>query len=305
MATNAAKTDIINRAILIFSAGTTSKAKVLYDDLDDTYFEDPTANVPSTRKDILVACVAYEQVLKRVLIDLKPEFARQYADLGAEVRINKEIGGYTYAFEPPSDFLWLIAQVDQSDVEITYDAVVKYFREYAHLVIGDDDQTYYCDTDHTSVDDTSDGEPLDDDGNSNWTLYDEDPIGATWREGWAYKASESGRLILTNVYSNAPSTTVDSSIDSAYIEYIPYTQAAINDEPAYYSEDFANALAVRLGAELALAIGKDYKRRLELIREYELIAKPTVFENEAEREHIPERVTILQNSKNLRLPPLC
>jgi hypothetical protein len=298
------KRAIINRAILIFSAGTTGAARVLFEDgdMDTTYFSDPHANVPSTRKDILVSCIAYEQVLKRILIDLKPEFAKQYADLGHEIRINKEHGDWSYIFELPSDFLWLIAQIDQTDIKKEYKAVVKYFREYAHIVTGSDDQTYYCSTAHISVDDTSDGEPPDDDGDSNWTLYDEDNIGADWVEGWSYKASETGRLLLTNNYSNYPSTTVDESIDSAFIEYISYVQAGINDEPEYYSEDFCNAFATRLGAELALAIGKDYKRRLELISEYENIAKPNFFENEAEREHIPERISIFTNSKNLRLP---
>ncbi len=300
MAANAAKTDILNRALLIFSAGTTSKAKVLYDDLDDTYFSDPTANVPSTRKDILVACVAYEQVLKRVLIDLKPDFATAYADLGHEIRINQEVGEWNYMFELPSDFLWLIKQVDENDKDISYEAKIKYFREYAHIVTGDDDQTYYCSLAHTSA--TAD-EPI---TGTNyalyWTLYDVDDIGADWVTAWAYKSSQTGRLLVTNEYSNDPSETVDSDYDSAYIKYIPYIQAEINDEPAYYSEDFANAFATRLGAELALAIGKDYERRMELIKEYEMLAKPAFFENEAEREHIPERVEIWKNSKNLRLP---
>ena len=300
MATNQPKTDIINRALLIFSAGTTSKAKVLYDAIDDDNFSAPFTNVDRTRKDILVACVAYEQVLKRVLIDLKPEFARRYADLGAEIRINKEIGSWPYVFELPSDFLWFLAQTDQSDNDKTYKAIVKSFRQYAHIVIGSDDQTYYCSVAHTGAVATK---PITGANYATvWALYDEGALGAAWREDWAYKASQTGRLLLAVAYSNNPSATVDGSIDSAYIEYIPYVQAAINDEPDYYSEDFANAFATRLGAELALAIGKDYKRRLELIKEYEVIAKPALFENEAEKEHIPERVSIWQNSKNLRLP---
>jgi len=302
MADNPQKRALINRAIIKFSSGTTAAARVLFDSIDDSYFSDPFTNVPSTRKDLLVACITYEQVLKRVLIDLKPEFATLYADLGHEIRINKEVGEWTYIFELPSDFLWLIAQVDEDDKDKTYEAKIKYFKQYAHIVTGSDDQTYYCKTAHTSVDDSSDGEPPDDDGDDNWDLYDTDDIGADWVEGWAYKASQTGRLLVTNDYSNNPSATVDTDYDSAYIKYIPYVQAGINDEPAYYDEYFSNAFATLLGSELAQVIGKDYERHIQLLNEYENVAKPDFFENETEKQHIPERVSIYTNSRNLRLP---
>ena len=177
--------------------------------------------------------------------------------------------------------------------------IIKYFRGYAHIVTGDDDQTYYCSSDHTSA---SANEPVSGaDYATYWTLYDTDDIGADWITGWSYKSSETGRLLVTNDYSNSPSETVDNDYDSAYIKYIPYQQGEINDEPEHYDEFFSNAFATRLGAELALAIGKDYERRLELIKEYEAIAKPDFLENEIEQLHIPEWDKIWDKSKNLRL----
>lgn len=300
MADSPYKRAIINRAVMKFTEGTTAAARTLFDDIDTTYFSDPFTNVPSTRKDILVACVKYEEVLKRVLIDLKPKFARYYADLGHEIKINKEIADWSYMFELPSDFLWFIEQVEETDKSQKYESVIKYFKSYAHIVSGTDDQTYYCSTAHTSASATK---PITGASYATyWTLYDEDDFDIDWITGKAYKASETGRLLLTNNYSNSPSTTVDTEYDSAYIEYIPYTQAGINDEPQYYDEYFSEAFAILLGSELAIVMGKDYDRHIKLIGEYENIAKPNFFENEVEKENIPERKPIWENSKNLTLP---
>lgn len=301
MADNEGKREIINRAVLKFGGGGTSAAEVLYEDLDDSYFTAPFTNVPDGRNDILAACVSYGNVLEKVLRDLKPDFARQFADLGAEIRINKEIGDWQYVFELPSDFLVFIRQLSQNDKSKEYDCRVKLFRQYAHVVKGSDDQAYYCSVAHTSASATK---PITGaDYATKWALYDEDgDLGAAHVSGWSYKASQTGRLLLTNEYSNDPSTTVDSSIDSAFIEYIPYVQGGINDEPAYYDEDFKNALATALWPEIAIAFGKDNESRLSALKEYKNIASQDFLENQEESKHIPDRVPIWQNSKNLILP---
>jgi len=300
MADNAYKRAIVNSAIMKFSGGHISSADVLFDDLDDDYFTAPFTNVPAGRNDILVSCVKYEEVLLRVIKDLKPDFAKHFADLGAEIRINKEIADWKYMFELPSDYLIFIRQLSQTDRKTEYEAKVKYFRQYAHIVSGTDDQTYYCISAHTAA---AANKPITGANYATyWSLYDEDDYGADWISGWSYKSSQTGFLLVTNDYSNEPSETVDDDIDSAYIEYIPYVQGGINDEPQYYDEDFKNAFATLLGSELSIAIGKDYERRMELLREYRLIAGPDFMENQAESGHIPERKTIWENSRNLTLP---
>ncbi len=301
MADNAYKRAIINSGITKFSGGHISSADVLFDSLEDNYFTDPFSNVPAGRNDILVACVKYEEVLKRIIRDLKPDFMKIFADLGAEIRINKEISSWQYMFELPSDYFMFIRQLEQNDKDENVEAVVRYFKNYAHVVTGTDDQAYYCTSDHTA---SSGDKPITGANYANyWSLYDADgDIGADWVSGWSYKSSQTGFLLLTNEYTNDPSATVDSSIDSAYIEYIPYAQGGRNDEPQYYDDDFINAFATLLGSEFCIALGNDYQRRLELLNEYKRIAGPDFLENQAEEKHIPERVSIWENSKNLTLP---
>ncbi len=298
MADNAQKRALINRALLILNSGRTSAARLFFTSIDDNYFSDPFTNVPSSQKDCLAACVAYEPILLRVFSDLKPDFAKKYADLGAEVRVNKEFAEWYYLFELPSDYdsrlIDTVRQIDQSSRKKRYDFDVLHFESYAHIVTGSDDQTYYCDTDHTSADNSSNGEPPSNDGNSNWTLYDTDDIGAPHSVySFAYKASNTGDLLATNNYSNDPSATVDNSLYSAYIEYIPYTQAGINDKPQYYPEQFKNAFCTRLAAELAID-SKDYERRRMLLDEYDRIAAHDFRRTQQSRKYVKRKVSTFE-----------
>jgi len=180
--------------------------------------------------------------------------------------VNSEFGGWDYLFEFPSDYLALVKQCAEGDLGTGFDCDVLMFHSYSHVVIGTDEQSYSCSTSHTSVDDSSDGQPPDDDGDENWTLYNTDgSLGAVWAEDVAYKTGATGRLLATNDFSNTDG-------DSAYIEYLAYVQAAFGDMPKYYPENFKNALATRLAAEIAMD-SKDYKRRTELLTEYKRLAR--------------------------------
>lgn len=289
---NAQKRALVNRALLIFSGAKTPKGRIFFTEITDDDFSDPFTNVSGNDEAKLAACVSYEPVLKRVFTELQPKFARQYADLGAEIRINKEIADWSYLFELPSDYFDIVTQVSQANRKTKIESKVLTFNEYAHIVNGTDDQTYYCSTAHTGA---SEYKPITGASYADkWSLYDADKIGVDYVIGWSYKASQSGKLLVTNEYSNDPSTTVDGDIDSAYIQYIPYVQAGINDKPEYYPEHFANAFCTRLGAEIASAIGKGYERRRELLQEYDMIAKPDFWGIQQAKEHIEERTTILE-----------
>lgn len=277
MADNSAKRAIVNRALAILNAGRTAQAGLFFTALDDTQFADWTTISETDYPDARLAVMLYEPVLKQVIEDIAPGFAIRYADLGHPVSVNMEYGEWDYLFELPTDFLSLVAQVSEGDpgkeAVLDRDPEVLHFQDYSHVVAGDDDQAYYCNTSHTSVDDSSDGQPLDDDGNGNWTLYSTDGgLGETWYEGVSYKASATGLLLATNTLSNTDG-------DSAYIQYLAYVQttadgvAGRSDQPAYYPESFKNALATRLAAEMCLD-SKDYERRLRLLDEYESLAKP-------------------------------
>ena len=278
MANNPYKREIVNSAISILREGKTDTAGQYYATIDDTEFASyATASSPGLQR----ACFQYPLVLKAVLRDIKPDFASEhYADLGAEIKINKEINGWDLLFELPSNYLDMIAQVSQgartikvgqSSRDITYDHRVLTFDSYAHVVKGTDDQAYYCSTLHTAA---AANKPITGaDYADYWTLYDvASALGADWVSGWSYKASASGFLLATNTYSNDPSATVDSSIPSAYIKYIPYVQAGINDKPQYYPEEFKTAFAVRL----ASALTKDVEKQVGLLQRYEKYEKPAV-----------------------------
>jgi hypothetical protein len=298
MSDNSQKRTLVNRALLILNAGRTSAARIFFTSIDDNYFSDPFTNVPSTQKDLLAACVAYEPILLMVMEDIIPDFMKKYADLGAAVKVNKESTEWDYLFELPSDYdsrlRNTVRQVDQGNRKKTYDFDILHFESYAHIVDGSDDQTYYCSTDHTSADDSSDGQPPSNDGNSNWTLYDTDTIGATHSVySYAYKSAQTGDVFASNNYSNNPSATIDDDINSAYIEYIPYTQAGINDKPQYYSEHFKNAFCTRLAAELAID-SKDYERRRLLLEEYERMANPTYRRIQNSKKYIKRHISTFE-----------
>jgi len=296
MADNQYKREIVNMAISILREGRTSVAGQFYSSIDDTEFADYTT---AATQGLQRACFRYASVLKAVLRDIKPDFASgHYADLGAEIRINKEINGWDYLLELPSDYLDLIAQVEQgsrtikdgqSSREVTHDHKVFTFDSYAHVVKGTDDQAYYCKLAHEAA---AANKPITGaDWETYWTLYDvAAALGADWVSGWSYKASESGLLLATNTYSNNPSATVDSSINSAYIKYIPYVQAGINDKPQYYPEEFKTAQAVRL----ASALTKDVEKQVGLLRRYKMFEKPEVLRIQNMDKHRKPHKTFLQ-----------
>jgi hypothetical protein len=288
MADNAQKRALCNRAITILQAGRTSAAGVLHTSITDEQFADYSLVTDDTQKMLL--CFLYEDILKQVILDIQPDFAVQFADLGAEIRINKDIADWSYLFELPSDFLDLVAQVDQTDKDTEYKAKILTFDSYAHVVTGTDDQSYKCKLDVTASAATR---PITGSYSTNWELYDADDLGADWVSGWAYKASQSGKLLATNTYSNSPSETVDSDIDSAYIKYLAYTRAGISDKPEYYPNEFKNAFCIRLAAEMAQD-GKDYERRLRLLAEYEELAKPRAWQVQNQNDYEEDKTTILE-----------
>uniref|UniRef100_A0A6M3KBI2 Uncharacterized protein n=1 Tax=viral metagenome TaxID=1070528 RepID=A0A6M3KBI2_9ZZZZ len=296
---NPYKRHLCNRTLAILVAGRTSQSGIFFDSITDEEFADYTT-VADNLNDKKLICCLYPQILQQVITDMKPDFARQFADLGAEIRINKEIRDWSLLFGLPADFLDLVAQINQIDRNTKYDCEVLTFDDYAHVVEGSDEQAYYCKLLHTS---TTDDEPITGTNwETYWTLYDEDgTLGAPWIESWAYKASQSGNLLATSDYSNDPSTTVDGGIDSAYIEYLAYVQAGISDKPLYYPESFKNAFCTRLAAEMALD-AKDYEQRRRLLEEYAMLAGPGFRAIQQDRKYIPPRVSIFTNSANLRLP---
>ena len=290
MADNKYKRAIANRAQAILTAGRTGQAGIFYDEITDAEFADYTTVSETDEPDKRLICFIYEPVLKQVIEDIAPKFAKRYADLGQPMAVNSEYGGWDYLFEFPSDYLLLVMQCAEGDLKEGFDCDVLMFHSYSHVVIGTDDQAYYCSTTHTSVDDSSDGQPPDDDGDENWTLYNTDgSLGAAWAAGVAYKTGATGWLLATNDYSNTDG-------DSAYIEYLAYVQAAFADMPQYYPENFSNAFATRLAAEIAMD-SKDYKRRTELLTEYEHLAKGDYIRVQ-QRPHDRKRyITVLEKRK--------
>jgi len=267
MADNAYKRQVVNDALIILNAGKTGQAGILFTSITDEEFADWTTVSASNHPDKRLICSIYERVLKMVLEDITPDFACFYADLGHEVAANKAYGGWDYLFELPSDYLCMIGQIDEgSKGKQGQHCEVIQLANYSHVVVGTDDQAYYCSTSHTSVDDSSDGQPPDDDGNSNWTLYSTDgSLGVQWYESMSYKYNSTGKLLASNIMNNKDG-------DGAYIKYVAYEQAGQSDEPQYYPAHFSNALSTRLAAEIALD-SKDYERRRRLIEEYERLAK--------------------------------
>ena len=270
MADNPQKRAICNLALVIERAGVTAKAQQFFTEITDAHFADYTTITgdPSMSRMVFL----YEDILKQVLIDIRPDFARQYADLSDVININMEHADYAMLFELPDNYLELIAQVDESDSKTEYDSEILTFDSYAHVVVGTDDQAYKCIVNVTASDDTK---PITGTWSTNWELYNTDgSYGATWVEDWDYKAAASGHLLATNDYSNTDG-------DSAYIEYLAYVQAGISDKPEYYTQAFRQAFAVRLAA----AYTKDKDNKLVLMARYEELAKPKAFTVEDARHY--------------------
>ena len=210
--------------------------------------------------------------------------------------IDQEIGSWKKLFELPDDYLDLIAQIAQGDHKKKYEAKILTFDAYAHVVTGTDDKAYRC---KVAVTASASTKPITGSWETNWELYDADgSLGADWVSGWAYKASEDGLLLATNSYSNDPSETVDSSINSAYISYIPYVQAGVNDKPAYYTPEFKRAFAVRL----ASALTKDVEKQNGLLARYTRHDRPLVERIENMDDYRkPHLTTLAARTRGIRL----
>lgn len=298
MPDNSAKRAIVNRALAILNAGRTAQAGMFFTSLTDAQFADWTTVSETDYPDARLAVMLYEPVLKQVLEDIQPDFARRYADLGKPCKVNMEFGGWDYLFELPTDFLALVMQCchgDRTEEEAKtagFRCELLHFLDYSHVVCGDDEQAYYCSTSHTSVDDSKDGQPPTDDGDGNWTLYSADgSVGGTWVAGVDYKNKATGILLASDDLTN-------EDADGAYITYLAYVQAARSDHPVYYPESFKNALATRLAAEMCLD-AKDYERRCRLLEEYEKLAKPAAWSAENTYKDRVAKLTLLQKRTRL------
>lgn len=279
----------MNQSIMILNAGRTANAGTLYTDIDDTEFADFSTVSEANEPDLRLACFNYEPILKLVTEDMAPKHATRPADLGRETMINQEVGGWDYLFGLPSDFLALLAQVAEGRRSFEFDSEVLPFHSYSHVVAGSDGSDYLCGTSHTSVDNSSDGQPPTNDGNVNWSVMaeDDDRDRATWYAGVSYKTSATERLLASNNFGNDAGT-------GAYIRYLAYVQAGFADKPEFYTEGFRIAFATRLAAEMALD-GKDYQRRTSLLQEYEILAKPHARAMIQRPVHTKPHVTVFQS----------
>lgn len=287
MSDNAEKRQICNMAISILREGRTSEAGQYHTEIDDTEFADYTTASTEGLKRI---CFQYPLILKEVLRDILPDFAKQFADLSDEILIDKEIGSWGYLFELPSDFLEIVNQIAETDRNTKYDKKIMTFDSYAHVVKGTDGQAWKCSTAHTSAAATK---PITGaDYLTVWELYNtDDAYGANWVTDWSYKVSQDGKLLVTRGYSNADG-------DSAYIEYIPYVQAGINDKPEFYTDEFKRAFAVRL----ASALTKNIEKQTGLLQRYALYEKPEVWGSRDRKRYkgntVPNK-SVLTARKNL------
>jgi hypothetical protein len=290
----ASKTDMINLALLKLHGVTSGATQIIESAIADSVFADPSTASGTNKDDIRLYCTRYPFVLKKALRDIKPDFAKRYADLGKQVEITitlttlVERGQWAYFFNLPTDTLTVLRQVYESDHSRGADCDLLIARDYAHVVKGDDEQAWYCSTGHVSVDDANDGQPPTDDGNGNWTLFNtDDAYGADWEETKAYLDTSGGKglLLATSTYTNDGADS-GSVPDSAYIEYLAYAQAGIGDEPDYYDEDFIEAFTTLLASEMApWSDGAD--SRIKLRAEYENVAKHRAMAAQSDYEDHP------------------
>lgn len=267
----ATKTDMVNLAILKLMGSTSGATQIIESAIAAGVFADPSTASGENATDQLLYCTRYEFCLKKALRDIRPKFARKFADLGLQVEITQdnsnlvERAGWSYCFQLPADYLDLMWQIDEAvDYDINMPPIpsrIVMVDGWSHVVGGDDGNSYYCSTSHTSVDNASDGQPTDDDGDGNWTQFSsDDDDGATWEAGKAYLNDTSSFLLLTNDLSNADG-------DSAYIEYIGYLQGGFADDPNYYDDNFIEAFTSLLAAEMAPWAASP-QARSPLLKEY-------------------------------------
>ncbi len=280
MAANPGKTKIINLALLKLAGVTSSAQQILTTDIEDSVFAAPTTAAGKNKDDVMLYCTRYPDSLKKALRDIRPKFARRYADLGLPISITEDNANlyqradWSYMFDVPTDYLNLLRQTSQGDTSAEIKAMDKTAYSFAHVVAGDDGNSYYCSRAHTSADNASNGQPSANDGNGNWTQFStEDGDGATWEAGKDYKTNETGRIIVSNEFSN-------SDGDSAYIEYLAYAVTGVGDIPGEYPPDFVEAFVTLLASEMA-PWSVEQTVRLNLREEYELLVRPGALAAEA------------------------
>ncbi len=277
---NSYKREIVNMAIDILREGKSSTAGMFHTSITDAQFADWSS--VTGNQDVRKACFNYEPNLLQVLQDIRPDFSRQFADLSDEIMINKEIGSWGRLFEVPTDFLDIVAQIDEGNKDKEFDNDILTFNEYSHVVKGSDEKAWKCKLAHTAA---SANKPIT--GASYltyWELYNtDDAFGADWVSGWAYKASQSGKLLATNNYSNIAG-------NSAYIQYLAYVQAGISDKPQFYPPTFKQAVAVLL----ASAMTRDKEKQILLVNRYEALAKPRVYRTENQNQYEPTQPTMFE-----------
>ena len=286
MATNAAKTHMINLALLKLVGVTSSAQPMLKTDIDDSVFASPTTATGVNKDDVMLYCTRYPDCLKRALIDIRPKFARRYADLGPPISITEDNSilypraDWVYMFDLPSNFLDLIGQTSQGSKTDRIEAEVRTAHGFAHVVKGSDDQAYYCSTDVTGIAATT---PITGASYATyWTLFStDDDDGVDFETTKAYKADQTGKILLSNELSNADG-------DAAYIEYLAYTQAGVSDMPAYYDQHFVEAFVTLLAESMAPWTTEQNVRQM-LIQEYERLTRPAALAADARPDYeVPE-----------------
>lgn len=269
MAANPQKTKMINLAIGKLH-GATDTGTVYIADLDDSVFATPSTGAS---EDAINACRLYPECLKQALRDIQPKFARRYADLGANIKITEGgsagtifyRGEWLYIFQLPSNFLDLIAQINEANNTIISKSRVLTAHSWSHLVIGTDSKTYYCKANGSGV---AANKPI---TGGTWSTYfalfnADDAYGVDWEDNKAYLAASELKLLLSNNYSNANG-------DGAFIEYVAYLATGVGDKPDHYDEHFIQAFTTLLASEMA-PWSTEKQRRFELRQEYERLAKP-------------------------------
>jgi len=284
MATNAAKTHMINLALLKLVGVTSSAQPMLKTDIDDTVFASPTTATGVNKDDVMLYCTRYPDCLKRALIDIRPKFARRYADLGLPISITEDKSilypraDWVYMFDLPSNFLDLIGQTSQGSKTDRIEAEVRTAHGFAHVVKGSDGQSYYCSANVTGA---AANTPITGASYATyWTLFStDDDDGMDFETGKAYKYNQTGKILLSNELSNADG-------DAAYIEYLAYTQAGVSDMPAYYDQHFVEAFVTLLAESMAPWSTEQGVRQM-LIQEYERLARPAAQASDARPDYEP------------------
>ena len=273
MADNQPKTDMINMASIKLG-GVIDIGQVYLDVINDTVFADPSTGSNESEK---VACMVYPNALKRAIREIKPKFARRYADLGPEIRITEDgatgtlfkRGDWELMFDVPSNYIGLISQISEGDKKAKYEAIEITAHSWAHVVKGTDDQSYYCTADIAEAAATH--KPISGATYASFfALFNtDDSYGADFETGRAYKksqASHSGNLILAKQVSNHDG-------DSAYIEYLAYSPTGVGDIPTYYDDHFIAAFTTLLASEMA-PVTTESNARWKLQQEYKRMCLP-------------------------------